>query len=508
MRPPLAAAAILLSTAPPLAADTYVVKLGDSLAAAPPGGRVVLFFVTERGFRWGRVEPIDGPFWDRPQPIASAAFPGLAPGETLQIDGAAWAFPEPLDALSGTVRVQAVLDRDETERSHRDGPGNLYSDPLRVELAPDRDESVVLALVHRVEAPTLPPGSETLRWVAVPSPLLSEFYGREIVHRAGVVLPRGYAEQADRDRRWPAVYVVPGFGGRYLDALRHARRSPRGETLPAVTVVLDPESPLGHHGFVDSPNHGPRGRALVEELIPHLEETFRLDARPEARIVTGHSSGGWASLWLQLQWPEVFGGCWSSAPDPIDFDAFQASDLYAGGSLYVDGAGRPVPSYRDFDRHGDEIVRMTVREEALMEYAVHPLGGSGQQWDTWEAMFSPRDPVTGLPRPMFDALSGAIDAEVVAHWRRFDIARMVEEDWDRFGPIVTGRIRLACGDRDSYYLDRAVREFKGIVERLAGGTYAPGYVWLVPGRTHVDLHVGTRARFRREMSDYLRQHGY
>jgi hypothetical protein len=109
---------------------------------------------------------------------------------------------------------------------------------------------------------------------------------------------------------------------------------------------------------------------------------------------------------------------------------------------------------------------------------------------------------------MFDALSGAIDAEVVAHWRRFDITRLVADDWEHYGPIVTGRIRLACGDRDSFYLDGAVREFKTTVERLAGGTYAPGYVWLVPGRTHGNLHIETRTRFRQEMIEYLRRHGY
>ena len=140
-----------------------------------------------------------------------------------------------------------------------------------------------------------------------------------------------------------------------------------------------------------------------------------------------------------------------------------------------------------------------------MEYAVHPLGGSGEQWDTWEAMFSPPDSTSGLPRPMFDALSGAIDPKVVTAWSRFDITRLVRSDWQRFGPIVTGRVRLACGELDSFYLDRAVRRFKDTVERLAGGPYGPGYVWLVPGRTHGNLGRETGPRFHREMVEYLRE---
>jgi len=61
---------------------------------------------------------------------------------------------------------------------------------------------------------------------------------------------------------------------------------------------------------------------------------------------------------------------------------------------------------------GREIVAMTVEQENRMERAIDPQGRSGQQWDAWEAMFSPRDPVTGLPVPMFDTETGAIDRAV------------------------------------------------------------------------------------------------
>ncbi|NBQ16601.1 MAG: hypothetical protein EBU31_18785 [Proteobacteria bacterium] len=145
----------------------------------------------------------------------------------------------------------------------------------------------------------------------------------------------------------------------------------------AVWIVLDPETPLGHHGFVDSAANGPWGTALVEEFIPALERQFRLIPRAEARIVTGHSSGGWSSLWLQLVNPEVFGACFSSSPDPVDFSRFQAGDLYADASVFCDAEGKERPSYRvplvkQFDK-----VRMTVRDEAAMERVLGPARGSG-----------------------------------------------------------------------------------------------------------------------------------
>ena len=499
-----------LVLAPAARADTYTVTLDPSIGGPPVSGRVILFFVTETGRRWERTPPMSGPFWSRPQPIASIAVVGLEPGGSVFLKGSAVAFPGSLDDLEGTVRVQAILDSDHTERSHLTGPGNVHSAVQTVELSAGRDDRVTLRLDRRIEPEGPPEDRENLKWIELRSERLSAFYGRSVYHRAGVALPKGYLDPAASTRKWPAVYVIPGFGSRHHGAARYAKRFETADanTVEAVHIVLDPESPLGHHGFVDSPNHGPRGTALVEELIGHLESTFRLIAEPEARIVTGHSSGGWSSLWLQLEWPEVFGACWASAPDPVDFSAFQMCDLYRDQNIYVDAGGGAVPSFRDPSGPGGEtVVRMTVRQECRMEYAVHPLGGSGEQWDAWEAMFSPRDPRSGYPRPMFDARTGRIDRAVVEHWRKFDISERVTSDWARYGPIVTGRIRLACGTLDSFYLERAVERLKANVERLAGEQWGPGYILLVPGATHDSLHRHIRERWAREMGEYLEGKG-
>jgi hypothetical protein len=126
-------------------------------------------------------------------------------------------------------------------------------------------------------------------------------------------------------------------------------------------------------------------------------------------------------------------------------------------------------------------------------------------------MFSPRDRHTGLPRRMFDPRTGAIDDAVVAHWAQFDVTRMVGADWPRYGPIVTQRVRLLCGELDSFYLERGVLLFKETVERRsaqAGEPSGPGYVAIVPEATHDNLHNKVFQRINREMRDYLAQSGY
>ncbi len=504
-----ATAVALAAPVPPAAADTYRVTLDPSARQEPADGRLILFFVTETGGRWEHIAPVTGPFWERPQPIASVAVSGLEPGGWVTIDGAAIAFPTSLDLLDGPVRVQAILDVDNTERSHLEGPGNLLSDVVTTKLDAKAEDFVSLTLKRTVRPRRLSAERDNLKWIEFRSDSLSRFYGRDVFHRAGVALPQGYLDPDAVRAHWPAIYIVPSFGGRHSDAARLARRLERpGGSLPdAVHIVLDPESPLGHHGFVDSVNHGPRGAALVSELIPHLESKFRLVARPEARIVTGHSSGGWSALWLQLNWREVFGGCWASSPDPIDFTAFQMANLYENANLYVDEQGELVPSYRVLTGpDGGTAVRMTVREECLMEHAMNPNGGSGEQWDTWEAMFSPKDPSSGYPEPLFDARTGAIHRKVVAHWSRFDITKQVTENWELLGPIVTDRVRLICGSVDSFYLNRAVERFREKIALQRGSEDGAGYVELVEGADHHTVVRAIHARWRREMIEHLRNH--
>lgn len=226
------------------------------------------------------------------------------------------------------------------------GPGNLVSVPLRVELASDRADEVRLALseVLPTVVPTpddtntaderagQPSQQATLVWIERKSELLSRHFGREFKMRAGVVLPYGYHDLSFPRRMWPSIYVVGGFGANHLAAAdaAPALQSPQARAaIPqAAWIFLDADTPWGHSGFVDSETNGPIGRALVEEFIPYLEERFRLVRATEARIVTGHSSGGWTAIHLVTTYPEVFGAAFASAPDPVDFSAFQETDLY------------------------------------------------------------------------------------------------------------------------------------------------------------------------------------
>src|SRR5690606_26001211 len=203
---------------------------------------------------------------------------------------------------------------------------------------------------------------------------------------------------------------------------------------------------------------------------------YRMDARPSGRFLTGHSSGGWAALWLQTRYPRVFGGTWPTAPDPADFHDFTNIDLYApNANAYRRADGTPTPLVRVEGR-----VVATIEQFARLEQVLGPYGG---QFASFDWVFSPRGP-DGRPLPMFDRATGALDPDVVAHWREhYDIAHILARDWARIGRDLDGKIHLIVGTADTFYLDAPARRLQAVLDRPGANARCT----FVPGRTHGDL---------------------
>jgi S-formylglutathione hydrolase FrmB len=248
---------------------------------------------------------------------------------------------------------------------------------------------------------------------------------------------------------------------------------------------------MGHHVFADSATNGPRGQALVEELIPHIEATFPAIPTAWARLLSGHSSGGWSSLWLQVTYPETFGGVWSISPDPVDFRDFQRIDLYARDeNMFRDRDGNRRPLARRGERpvlFFDDFSRM---EDVL---------GDGGQLRSFEAVFSPLG-ADGRPRRLWDRNSGAIDPEVARAWQKYDIRLVLERNWPVLGPKLAGKLHVLTGELDTFYLEGAVRLLKESLATLQ----SDAVVAVIPGKDHSSiLDSALAARLDREMQAAL-----
>ena len=271
--------------------------------------------------------------------------------------------------------------------------------------------------------------------------------------------------------------------------LIRGRRHAFGTEL--IRVILDPDCGTGHHVFADSAFNGPRGRALVEELIPHIEKNFPAIAKPQARFVNGHSSGGWSSLWLQVAYPDVFGGVWSISPDPVDFRDFQQINLYeAGENMFRDRGGDPRP----IARRGTRPV-LFYESFSRMEDVI----GDGGQLHSFEAVFSPIEK-DGRPRPLYDRATGKVDPETAKTWEAYDIRLVLERGWNSLAPKLAGKIHVVMGDLDTFYLEGASRRLKESLARLG----SDAVIEIVPNRDHSTiLDAGLAERFNREMNEAL-----
>jgi hypothetical protein len=210
---------------------------------------------------------------------------------------------------------------------------------------------------------------------------------------------------------------------------------------------------------IDSPNIGPYGRAITEELIPYIESHFRAIPKPYARFLSGGSTGGWEALALQIFHPDYFGGCFAYCPDPVDFHFFQIVNIYEWPNAWFKHDGWidvPIPGDRDING----MVVTTMKQQLNYERALGGHGRSGEQWDVWQAAYGPVGD-DGYFKPLFDPRTGAIDKDVAAYWRdHMDLTQYLKTHWPEIGPKLAGKIHVWVGDMDTYYLNDAVHEME------------------------------------------------
>jgi hypothetical protein len=444
---------------------------------------------------------------------------GLRPGQAAVLDGAALGYPlERMDQIApGNYTVQALLHRYETFR-RADGhtvklpmdrgegqqwnraPGNLYSTPRPVRLDPRQGGTVEIVLDQVIPPIAPPPETRYVKHERMQSERLTKFWGRPMFLGAHVLLPEGF--DAHPEARYPlAIFhghfahdfegfreqppdpdLAPDYSERFgwkgynRTQQEHAHAFYKDWTGPGyprmILVEIQHANPYYDDSYaVNSANLGPYGDAITYELIPYLEKKYRAIGAGWARFMYGGSTGGWEALAAQVFYPDEYNGCWAACPDPIDFRAYTVVNLYEDENAYWrEGPWQrvPRPGMRNWLGH----LSATVEQLNRYELVLGTKGRSGQQWDIWEAVYSPTGP-DGYPQRIWDKRTGVIDKTVAAHWREnYDLGHILQRDWSRgLGRKLQGKIHLYVGDMDNYYLNNAVY----LVEEFLKATRDPHY---------------------------------
>ena len=485
----------------------FEVTMKPGVAATPQTGR--LFVVMGRGQNPEPRTTVERTGLDAPFVLAADANQFSSDSPPAVLDARAFVFPitNLADLPAADYWVQALLDANRDLRSPQ-SPGNVYSAARKLHLDPAQGGTVRLELSAQIPEEQLPKETELVKFVKIQSKLLSEFHGRPIFLRAGIILPRDY--EREPARKYPLWVRIGGFNSRYASALGSMgegsafRRTWLADDAPRMILLqLDGAGPLGDCYQVNSANNGPYGDALVQELIPYVEEKFRAVGQPKARVLSGVSTGGWVSLALQVFYPDFFNGTWTSCPDGVDFRAFELVNIYEDDNAYVNRFGNERPSERAVN--GD--IRLTMRREVGVENLLGRGNNwtlSGGQWGAWNAVYGPRG-ANGLPVPLWDPRTGKIDHQVAEQWKKYDLRLVMEENWKTLGPKLRGKLHIAVGEADNFFLNNGVHlldDFLAHADPPYGGRIVYG-----PGKGHGWFDV-TMPQMMKEMAERMAKDQY
>jgi hypothetical protein len=353
--------------------------------------------------------------------------------------------------------------------------------------------------------------TETMKYVKIRSEALSKFWGRSMYVGANIVLPSGY-DANDTTTRYPVIYSQghwPADSGPFRYPTANFSEAWDNGTIPGengqpdrptpkmILVSFRHESPWYDDSYaVNSPSHGPWGDALGDELIPYIEKNFNTIPEPYARIQLGGSTGGWESIASVIFRPDLFGACFSSYPDSLDFHRHQDIPLYTNTNAYLRPNGSAIPSIRDFE-NGTQVVLATVAQENHWELTFGTSSRSSLQWDVWNSVFGVQG-LNGYPLEPWNKITGEIYPAAVEYWRHMDLTDYIVTNWNNsynLGEILKGRLYVYVGSWDDYFLNEGVQEFQKRTDAAGGPGWAN--VTILPEKPHGGNYQD------REIWDYL-----
>lgn len=492
----------------------FEIILSEELINLAQDGRLILMLSTNDSLE-PRFQISDGP---DSQLAFGVDVEDWKPGEVVRIDSEAFGYPirSLKDLPEGEYNVQVLLNRYETFNL-KDGrklklppdkgegqqwnrkPGNFHNLPQTIAIT--NNSKVAITLDQEIPPIPDPADTEYIKHVKMRSEMLSEWWGTDVYLGANVLLPYGFEEHSK------ARYPLMIFHGHFPYTFGGFRESPPDpELAPDYAarfgisgynimqqqeafdqyqqwispdfpryLVIEIQHPTPYYDdsyAVNSANQGPYGDAITYELIPYIEEMFRGIGESWGRFLYGGSTGGWESLAVMIKYPNEYGACFAACPDPIDFEAFTVVNIYEDKNAYfLDSKWKktPRPGKRDYLGH----VSTTLEEANHRELVLGTKSRSGQQWDIWEATYSPVG-VDGYPARLWDKKTGEINKEVAEYWKKnYDLGHILRRDWGKgLGEQLKGKIHIYCGDMDNYYLNNAVYLVENFLENTKNPYYA------------------------------------
>ena len=268
-----------------------------------------------------------------------------------------------------------------------------------------------------------------------------------ITRQLPVILPPDYDTSG---KRYPVLYALTGYTGSGPMLLNLSGWTPNlqqridrlmaeGKLPPAIYVLPDCFTRYGGSQYVNSTAIGRYEDYVIDEIIPHIDRTYRTIAAPEGRGVFGKSSGGYGAIRLGMLHPDMFGALACHSGDmafewcyQFDFPKFIRVIEKAGGleQWWTAFEGKVKKDRSDI--------------EALDVLAM-------------AAAYSPNPEATPFPIDFpFDLHTCELKPDVWARWLEFDPVRLVDRYADNLKQLRL--VYIDCGLRDEFNLQYGARQ--------------------------------------------------
>lgn len=124
-----------------------------------------------------------------------------------------------------------------------------------------------------------------------------------------IYLPPDYEKSERTGKRYPVVYYL--HGGRPGSELKSVglsvfiEKAIRSNRIPPMIYVFINGGPMSHYDYPQIEN-GQGESVFIEELIPHIDSTYRTIASRKGRGIEGFSQGGRGTTRIMFRHPELF----------------------------------------------------------------------------------------------------------------------------------------------------------------------------------------------------------
>ncbi len=271
--------------------------------------------------------------------------------------------------------------------------------------------------------------------------------GDPVERRVPVVTPPGYDAGS---ASYPTVYFLAGFAGGGVFTLgesiwsenipqRVERLMASGEITPMIFVIPDCVTRLGGSQYVNSAATGRYEDYLVDDLISHIDESYRTIADREHRAVMGKSSGGYGATVLAMRHADVFAHAADHSGDKY-FDFCYRADIPHVVAALGNYRNSPAEFLREFP---------------------HPRDKRGRGWFTIVNMLAMAscysanaDAEIGFDLP-FDLETGELVEAVWQRWLQHDPVAIADRHADALRSLNT--YFIDCGKWDEHHLQLGAR---------------------------------------------------